>query len=319
MNVEIDPVLRDTAANLGAGVPYALKAVAGLLADDPDLGEPSGLPGILTVMIDGDMFEDCPALAIGYIREPDRVEIRFANRIGTPEPVREEDAADEAREQRQPADPAAAALTVRQTADAWHRITHWLQRNAPASYAALRPGAAPAEIAALESELGIRTPVELHALWLLTAGDDGVGRAGCLPGNQALMTLDAVATVYRRKMDIQADEDTLSARRPDAERTTIWKPAWIPVVAHDAADTTYGLYLDTETGYLGRWSRYNEPPGEELDTLVTYLEETADMLETPALATRDKPGLIDGRLVWGSMLDPSQEGSWQPLTGGPHP
>jgi len=37
------------------------------------MGRPSDLPGILTVTIDGDLFEDCPALAIGYIREPDRI------------------------------------------------------------------------------------------------------------------------------------------------------------------------------------------------------------------------------------------------------
>jgi hypothetical protein len=152
-------------------------------------------------------------------------------------------------------------------------------------------------------------------LWLLTAGDDGVDRAGCLPGNRALMTLDAVAAVHRLKMDAQAHEDALHAGRHDSERITIWKPSWIPVIALDAADSTSGLYLDAETGHLGRWSRYAESPGEELDTLATYLEETADMLESPALATRDEPGLIDGALVWRGGLDPSQEARWRPLTG----
>ncbi|MFI9152624.1 hypothetical protein [Streptomyces sp. NPDC053367] len=74
MNVEIDPLVRNAAAELGAGVPYALKAVTGWLTDDPDIGEPSGLPGVLTVRIDGDMIEDCPALAIGYVRGPDRID-----------------------------------------------------------------------------------------------------------------------------------------------------------------------------------------------------------------------------------------------------
>ncbi|CAM5227951.1 hypothetical protein SALBM311S_12650 [Streptomyces alboniger] len=77
VEVDIQPDVRDIAAQLGAGVPYALKALAGRLADDPGLGRPSGLPGILTVTVDGDMFEDCPDLSVGYIREPDWIEIRF--------------------------------------------------------------------------------------------------------------------------------------------------------------------------------------------------------------------------------------------------
>ncbi|WP_326702159.1 hypothetical protein [Streptomyces cyaneofuscatus] len=52
MNVEIPPQIRDAAAQLGAGVPYALKALAGRLADDPDMGEASGLPGLLSVTVD---------------------------------------------------------------------------------------------------------------------------------------------------------------------------------------------------------------------------------------------------------------------------
>lgn len=88
MNVEIQPDVRDTAAQLGAGVPYALKVLAGQLADDPDMGGPSGLPGILTVMVDGDVFEDCPDLSVGYIREPDRIEIRFLRAAPSPSPPR---------------------------------------------------------------------------------------------------------------------------------------------------------------------------------------------------------------------------------------
>ncbi|WP_405927064.1 hypothetical protein [Streptomyces sp. NBC_00035] len=310
MKVEIQPDVRDTAAQLGAGVPYALKVLAGQLADDPDMGGPSGLPGILTVMVDGDVFEDCPDLSVGYIREPDRIEIRFLRVAPSTEPST--DAQDQ--DQGKPADPAAAAVTVRQVADAWQRITGRMKHSAPDSYAALRAGAGPAAIAALEEDLGIGIPVELHVLWLLTAGDDGVNSGGCLPGNEALMPLDAVAAFARQRMDSQAHEDTLNMRRPEYDRITVWKPTWIPFVSHGAADRTSGLYLDSATGYLGSWSRYNEAPGDELDTLVTYLEEAADMLETPDLGTRDRPGLIGGALVWLSGIDPAQEERWQPLT-----
>ncbi|MEV6161473.1 hypothetical protein AB0L71_06030 [Streptomyces sp. NPDC052052] len=313
MNIEIRPVLRDTAARLGVGVPFALKVLAGRLAEDPDMGRPSGLPGILTATIDGDLFEDCPALSVGYIREPDRIEIRYVAPIASSKPAAPVQDEDRSQEQGRPVDPATEAVTVREVADAWHRITRWLQHNAPDSYAALHAGAAPAEIAALEGEFGVRIPMGLRVLWLLTAGDEGVKGRGCLPGNRALMTLDAAAATYRLGMRSQAHEDSLNANRPEHERITLWKPTWIPVVALRPADTTSGLYLDSETGYLGRWSRFNEPPDDELDTLVTYLEEVADMLDAPALATRDRPGLIGGTLVWLSGIDPAREDLWQPL------
>ncbi|MBC9727306.1 SMI1/KNR4 family protein [Streptomyces sp. TRM68367] len=315
MKVEIQPDVRDIAAQLGAGVPYALKALAGQLADDPGMGWPSGLPGILTVTVHGDMFEDCPDLSVGYIREPDRIEIRFLRATPSTEPSTDAQDQEQEQDRDQPADPVAAAVTVREVADAWRRITGWLKHNAPDSYAALRTGAGPAAIAALEEDLGIQIPVELQALWLLTAGDDGGDGWGCLPGNRALMPLDAVAAFYRLMMDAQAREDALNTDRFEDDRMTVWKATWIPVVALGPADSTSGLYLDAASGYLGRWSRYNEGPGEVLDTLVTYLEEAADMLEAPALATRDKPGLIGGALVWLSSIDPAQEDRWQPLTG----
>ncbi|MDX3640779.1 hypothetical protein [Streptomyces sp. MB09-02B] len=325
MKVEIQSDVRDTAARLGAGAAYALKVLAGRLADDPDLGRPSRLPGILTATVDGSMFEDCPDLSVGYIREPDRVEIRFLRAVPAPEPSTaplQDPGEERSPDHGQPADPAAVAVVVREVADAWQRITRRVKRDAPDSYAALRIGARPSAIAALEDELGVRIPAELHVLWLLTEGDDGVhgvdgvdGRGwGCLPGGAALMPLDAVVDLYRLKMGAQAQQETLDAELPEDERVTVWKATWIPLISHSAADRTSGLYLDTTTGHLGRWSRNHEPPADELDTLVTYLEEVADMLEAPALATRDQPGLIGGALVWHSGLREPLPGRWQPLT-----
>ncbi|WP_405522546.1 hypothetical protein [Streptomyces canus] len=216
--------------------------------------------------------------------------------------------------QEQPAHPGAEAVAVREVADAWRRITGWLRANAPDSHAALRAGASAAAVAAVEGDLGIQLPVELRALWLLTAGDDGAHGWGCLPGNRALMTLEAVSALYRMKMAAQAQEDILNSGRPEGERVTVWQATWVPVIALGPADDTSGPYLDAATGFLGRWSRYNEAPGEERDTLVTYMEEMADMLESPALAARDKPGLIGGTLVWLSSVDPVREDRWQPLT-----
>ncbi|MET8978926.1 hypothetical protein ABZX85_25225 [Streptomyces sp. NPDC004539] len=292
MNVEIPPFLIETATQYGSGVPYALKIIAARLADDPDLGHPSPLPGILTVHFEDDLIEDCPALTIGYIREPDRVEIRHVRPTTTPTAPADTTAEPE------PAltDPATDALTARQIADAWHRVTTWLRLHAPDSYAALRPGTTP------PPDLGIRVPLELRALWLLTSGDD----EGCLPGAMALMSPDAVTAEYRRRTEEQA-------RTPEEDGITRWKPSWIPF-ATGPRNSMRGLYLDTDTGFLGHWSRYDDGhPDGELDTLVTYLEEVADTLEAPALATRDQPGLIGGRLVWRSGIDPAAPDGWRPI------
>ena len=181
------------------------------------------------------MFEDCPDLSVGYIREPDWIQIRFVKPVPRAEspaeiPDREqEEEQEQGRDQDRHADPVAAALTVREVADAWRRITGWLKHHAPDSYAGLRAGAAPAALAALEEDLGIRIPIELRVLWLLAAGDDGGDGWGCLPGNRALMPLDAVAAVHRLKMDSQAHQDTLNADRPEDERITVWKATRIPL------------------------------------------------------------------------------------------
>ncbi|WP_329013598.1 SMI1/KNR4 family protein [Streptomyces sp. NBC_00690] len=279
------------------------------------MGDPSGLPGILTVMVDGGAFEDCPDLAVGYIREPERIEIRYVTPAPSTKPSADTQQPEEEQEQEELAIPSTNSVTEREIVDAWGRIARWLHDNAPASHAALRSGARQKAIDALEQNLDVPIPPALRALWLLTSGDNGVSGRGCLPGNQALMTLEEVSAVYRFKMDAQANKDILNARRPEHDRFTLWKATWIPVVSLGPDDRSSGLYLDTATGYLGRWSRYREAPDDELDTLVTYLEEVADMLEAPDLAVRDKPGLIGDTLVWGSMLDTQQEEHWQPFTG----
>jgi len=296
-------------------MPYALKVLAGQLAYDPDLGRPSGLPGILTATVDGDLFEDCPALAVGYIRKPDRIEIRYVRPVVPAEPAAH--ALNQEQGDGEPAVSGEEAVTVREITDAWQRVTGWLQDHAPGSYAALRAGTSPAAVAGLERDLGIRIPAAPRTLWTAAAGDNGVHGAGCLPGNQALMVVDAVAVFYRQQMNAQAHPDTLNTRRPEYDRVTVWKTAWIPVISYGMADRTSGLYPDTGSGHLGRWSRSNEGPGDELDTLATSLEDIADMLEAPDLATRDKPGLVGGALVWGSRLDAGQEARWQPLAGCP--
>lgn len=202
------------------------------------------------------------------------------------------------------------AIAAREITEAWRRITDWLALHAPDSLAALRPGASPAEIDAVERELGgPRVPAALRALWTLTSGDDGAAadtdtdtdtgtdtgtgtrtrtrtrtRVGCLPGNRALIPLDSVAAAYR----------SLSG-------TAGWRPGRLPVISRGPADRSSGLFLDTETGHLGHWTRHGAEADEDTpDSLGSYLEETADTLEHPALATGDRPGTSGGTVVWES-------------------
>ncbi|GLV82452.1 hypothetical protein Slala03_21410 [Streptomyces lavendulae subsp. lavendulae] len=117
MDVEIPAPVREAAAGLGAGVPYTLKVLAGQLAEDPDMGEPSSLPGILDVRIGGVTFEDCPALVVGYIREPDRIEVRYVT--GTQHETPADNDPDLGRD-RHTAD---EEVVGREISDAWARIT----------------------------------------------------------------------------------------------------------------------------------------------------------------------------------------------------
>ncbi|MFJ3766131.1 hypothetical protein ACIPQJ_00790 [Streptomyces sp. NPDC090082] len=306
MDVQIEDLIRERAALLGDGVPYALKVLIGQLAEDPDRGRPASFPLGRVVLIDGETFEDCPALVVHYIREPERVRIVAVR----PSPPEAPPGGDRHHDRGQgPRDEGAdEAVVVRQVEDAWGRIAAWLAAHAPASHAALRPGLGGEAVEAFGWGLGVRIPAELRALWRLVAGDDGVGWAGCLPGNTALMSLEQVGGHYRERMrglvPVREGEDAQ------------WRASWIPVISRDVRDRTSGLHLDVESGFLGRWSRYRDDEHlEERDTLLTYLEDMADMLHSPALAVRDAPGLLDGALVWRSGLDPAQDGVWRPLAG----
>lgn len=196
--------------------------------------------------------------------------------------------------------PAHELATERQVTEVWQRISNWLAEHAPASHAALLPGLTDDAIELFERDLGVRIPVDLRALWRMCGGDSGTNRGGCMPGNMALMPREQIVGFYRQQINSQGSG---------------WGADWIPVISNRVGDWAIGLYLETGTGMLGQWSRYGDTELDEADTVVTYLEEVADMLEYPALAARDLPGLVGGRLVWGDSLDPADDEAWRPLAG----
>ncbi len=196
MHVETPPDILDTAARLGAGVPYALKVLAGQLADDPEMGRPS-------------------ASARHSVRDGRRRHVRGLPRPDhwlhsrarpDPDPIRASRSPPPAPPQRPrqgtegslilppTRSPQAKSAMPGTASPAGSSTTPPLRSCAPCRRGRTRrrcPGAG--------SRSG-GTP-DLRALWSLTAGDDGVDGAGCLPGNQALMPLGAVTAVYRQQMD----------------------------------------------------------------------------------------------------------------------
>ncbi|MDN3259194.1 SMI1/KNR4 family protein [Streptomyces sp. CSDS2] len=212
-----------------------------------------------------------------------------------------------------------AAIAARQVTDAWRRIEAWLGEHAPVSHAALGPGAGAEEIAAVEAALGFAVPVELRTLWGLVSGGN-VNGGGFWLGNRSLLRLDDVVAVYRRMMVLQ----TQAERRyptpgvPGEDDIVVWQRPWIPVFSCGEHDTVLGTYLDSGSGLMWHWSKYAYvlPDGTEPQhSVVTCLEEIADSLETPALATEGTAGLLDGRLVWlDESLTEDERRRWHPAT-----
>ncbi|MFF7177139.1 SMI1/KNR4 family protein [Streptomyces sp. NPDC008121] len=195
---------------------------------------------------------------------------------------------------------------ARQVTDTWQRIATWLEVNAPATHAALLPGAARRDVDALERELWVPVPVELRALWALCAGDRDVQGAGWVPDHGwALMPLDSVRRVYVRQSRWQREHEG---------EGWLWKPSWIPFASWSVTDVSAGLFVDAETSEVGQWDDTAVRTVWD-KSLTEVLEEIADTLEHPQLAVGYQPGLIGDRLVWGPPLAADEAELWRPFPG----
>jgi cell wall assembly regulator SMI1 len=181
-----------------------------------------------------------------------------------------------------------------------------VRQYAPASHAALLPGAGEAEICAVEEVYGMRMPGDLRTLWGLTGGG-----AGVFFGNYDLASFGRGMAFHGNRMRFQLEDGG-----NDANNIPWWRPDWIPVFSNSRDSQAFVKYLDCESGLLYSWDRYGMnnygTEKEELDSVSTYLEEVADSLESPALAVRDSPGLIDGYLVWESRAHVHAD-TWRPF------
>ncbi|MFD7338461.1 SMI1/KNR4 family protein [Streptomyces violascens] len=201
-------------------------------------------------------------------------------------------------------------IAARQVAEAWHRIEGWLREHAPASHAALLPGASEDEILVVEEAYGMRMPEDLRTLWNLAGGCTGL-YGGVFFDNYDLVPLSAGVEFHGNRMRFQIEDGG-----NDANGIPWWRPGWIPAFSKSRDSQSFVNYLDCESGLLYSWDRYGTnnygTEKEELDSVSTYLEAVADSLESPALATRDSPGLIDGYLVWASWANVYKD-TWQPF------
>ncbi|MFF7156964.1 SMI1/KNR4 family protein [Streptomyces sp. NPDC008139] len=154
----------------------------------------------------------------------------------------------------------------------------------------------------------MRIPPDLKAWWRLTAGVSAEsGRyVSFMLGEWAPMRFDGIIEVYRMLLTQQHETGS--------EELLLWRPAWIPICTYGASDFTSGLLLDAETGKIRYWSGYGER-SVRFESLSVYLEEMADLLETPAISDGAKPGLWNGALMWGPPVSADEAAQWVEFTG----
>jgi cell wall assembly regulator SMI1 len=143
------------------------------------------------------------------------------------------------------------------------RLEQWLAIHRPGFHRSLEPGASPAEVDAVQAELGFRLPEELRTLvgWHNGQGED----FGHFERNWDLMSLRQIA-------DTKSDMD--AADRSESG----WNSAWVPFLSDDAGD-----YLVLDTGRPERPVREYGPGRPEhpavADSLADWLERFVGEVE----------------------------------------
>lgn len=181
---------------------------------------------------------------------------------------------------RDPVDGCAARLEVI-IAD----IAGWLGENAPPAHRELathRGAADPAEVAALETALGQRLPVEVRAYlrhFGASGGLDifeyaGLSVAGMLKTWQGLTTLRDEGAFHGNVPDESRDESMV--------RTEWWDPGWLPF-AQDGGGNLYCVDLapaepQGSHGQVIGWEVHGGPCGPSAPSLERFLRNHRDKL-----------------------------------------
>jgi cell wall assembly regulator SMI1 len=151
-----------------------------------------------------------------------------------------------------------------ETTRPWDRIESWLSRHAPSYRAILNGPASTAELAAVESAIGVELPAELRAWWLTANGVRPSGsrvRGKLIPeyyqprtAKDALDTRDLLLTIQREvyPTELHAELDAFIIEQTTRQPGTvpphsglIWLPPWLPL-AEDGMGG--GLFVDLRRG-----------------------------------------------------------------------
>jgi cell wall assembly regulator SMI1 len=190
--------------------------------------------------------------------------------------------------------------------EAWGRVTSWLERNDPETFAALGGPGNRAAIGEAELHMDLKLPPEMWQ-WLL-ANDIDAGRQpdghaclvalGCdmpLPGGNLLLGLTDIQRVYLSQMGLEEMQPSADSDHP------FWRREWVPIAAE--RDGLYGTFLDTLNGTVGRWAEAQGPEEGVYASLFAFFQETADRME--GVSSGDWRG--PGRPARPHTLDPRPE------------
>ncbi|WP_426567538.1 hypothetical protein [Streptomyces canus] len=182
----------------------------------------------------------------------------------------------------------------------WGRITSWLSRHAPATYARLRPPVSPEALAWYERRIGAPVHDDLKAWWEMNEGTYLFAFPAFLDGHAPL----------------SIDGSFFCHPLEDAEERG-WQRSWVPFACNDPNDPYSGMFHDAQTGFVGHWAEAELPAVSHGTTLADYLEkQEAALYETSARRPgQDVPGLWNGLLVWDDPDHPLHDDldGWQPF------
>jgi hypothetical protein len=183
-----------------------------------------------------------------------------------------------------------ADVSSTEVAQAWWRITAWLDARAPATARAIRPAATEHQIRTAETELGVEVPDDLHFWWTVMDGIDDARESGAGSLIPAVFTPLPVA-------DVLTEHEALS-RFPDCT-------GLIPICRAPHGEM---LAVDLrESGDRGRvvdWTPERGYRPTEWSGIAEMLADTADSLDNavPGQTGPDRTVVpvigSDGALNW---------------------
>ncbi|SOD73462.1 cell wall assembly regulator SMI1 [Jatrophihabitans sp. GAS493] len=189
----------------------------------------------------------------------------------------------------------------------WSRVLDWLRTNAPASYSTLQPPATYEEILAAQQRLAVALPVGLVSLLSMTNGVPAYHPVAevsfasrFLPGGYMLQPVADIPGYVDMLNGILDQGDPMQAG-------WWWHRQWLTFASHVCADA---LFLDLRPGPdYGRVGAFMHEEIADFDagahTLEAWVAGIADALEGQYDFGYWRPAVIDGRLEWDVIADPS--------------